>query len=150
MKNYLCIHCMLVRHVFFSVAANSEESYNSGDTIRFPHVFASVGGGWDEETHRFSCPVTGYYLFTVSLWKNYNPFNNYNCEADLYKENSRQIHVSNYEFTDARVSYTSSAHAILPCNQGEEVWMRMGSTCWLWDSSLHVNQMSGLLVKPGQ
>ncbi len=125
-------------------------TYNAGDTIRFPHVFSNVGDGWSEETNTFTCPVTGYYLVTVSLYKNWEVnSNNYQCQADLYQAGSYRLRMDNYDRTPERVSYTSSTHAILPCNQGEEIWMRMGDSCRLYDSSSHLNQFSGLLVKPG-
>ncbi len=133
------------------MAGNTAVAYTGGATIRFPHVFASIGGGWDEGTNTFTCPITGYYLVTASLYKTFIVDSyNYECYADLYQAGSMQLRMMNFDRTSERVSYTSSAHAILPCNQGDEIWMRMGTSCSLFDQlSYNFNQFSGLLVKPG-
>ncbi len=135
--------------VFFAVAASSAIDYTGGETIRYDHTYSNVGGGWSATTHHFTCPVSGYYMFTVSMFKS-GGSSSYNCGADLYLGGSRQFVVNNYDNTGANVEYTSSGHAILPCTEGQEVYMEMASTsCRLYDDSYHRNQFSGVLLAPG-
>ena len=60
--------------IAFSVAATQEETYTYGDAVKFHHVFSNVhegSPGWDPLTNEFICPVGGYYLFTLTLYKHF-------------------------------------------------------------------------------
>jgi len=135
--------------VFFSVAHSSMGAYLPDDVIRFPHVYSNVGGGWDGNTNRFTCPVSGYYLITVSLYKSstWSSEPIFNCIADLYKgSDSQTLRFNNYA---EDVNFTSSGHTIIPCSEGETVSMVMVTECSLYGDSFHQSQFSGLLVKQG-
>ena len=45
------------------------------------------------------------------------------------------------------VYYTSAMSSIVPCNQGQQVWVEMGSDARLVDISTRRNQFSGVLIK---
>ena len=109
-------------------------------------------GGWDPATNIFTCPITGFYHFFLSLYKQGGSIN-YNCWAELMKSAGAGevvVRLENFNYNSAGVIFTSTAQAIIPCEAGEWVWVRMGTPCRLYDgSSYHYNQFSGALVRPG-
>ena len=142
--------------MFFSVAAENIEDYNIGDIIKFPHTFSNVNPGfpgWNPATNMFTCPYSGYYMFIVTLYK-WDGSLIYNYHAHLTMSDAGDVTgIFNYHAfsSDVEVFYSSSMSAIVPCNQGEHVWVEMRSNdVKLVDySSAHYNQFSGLLIKEG-
>ena len=59
--------------MFFSVAANRNEDYESGDIVKFHHIIFNMNlgfPGWrNPATNMFTCPYSGYYIFIVTLYK---------------------------------------------------------------------------------
>ena len=142
--------------MFFSVAADRVETYNSGDIIKFPHTFSNVNPGfpgWNPATNMFTCPYSGYYMFVVTLHKDDGSSNSYNYLAVLTMSDAGDVtEMYNYRAlsVDGYVTFTSSMSAIVPCNQGQHVWVEMRSDdVRLVDGSNHYNQFSGLLIKEG-
>ena len=50
---------------------------------------------------------------------------------------------------DSFLSFTSSAQAIVPCEEGQAVQVAMVSNYRLYDDDAHYNHFSGVLVKEG-
>ncbi len=137
------------RHIFFSVAASTTNDYSVGDTIRYDHIFSNIGGGWSDTSHHFRCPVTGYYMFTVSMYKHWDSSYNYDCEATLDISGNRMFLVRVFDVNHTGVRYASSGQAILPCTEGHQVYMKMVGSCRLFDNSFRRNLFSGFLLTPG-
>ena len=142
--------------MFFSVAADQPEDYNSGDIIKFHHTFSNVNpgfSGWNPDTNIFTCPSSGYYMFTVTLYKSDGSAYNYNYFAALTMSDAGEVAwMDNYRDDDVggSVHYSSSMSAIVLCNQGEDVWVKMRSNdVRLYDSFGRYNQFSGLLIREG-
>ena len=48
------------------------------------------------------------------------------------------------------ISFSSTMHVIVPCEQGQTVWVAAGiGGCRVDDTGSHFNQFSGLLIKRG-
>ena len=57
-------------HVFFSVGLTHAIKPTSPQVIVFEKVWSNVGGGYSSTTGVFTCPVAGFYSFTVNLQTN--------------------------------------------------------------------------------
>ena len=110
-------------------------------------------GGWDPATNTFTCPLSGYFHFFLSLWKYDDLSSTYNCDASLMKSAGggevTVVRVRNNNYNSASVRFSSTAQAIIPCEEGERVWVRMVQSCRLGDNSYHYNQFSGVLLMEG-
>ena len=143
--------------MFFSVAADREEIYDSEDIIKFHHTFSNVNPGfpgWNPETNMFTCPYDGYYLFMVTLYKADQSSEVYNVGASLVMSivGSYKIllRLQNFNYNSASVYFSSTMQAIVPCEQGQNVWVSMTiGDRRIFDSTSHLNQFSGLLIKLG-
>ena len=146
------------KHVFFSVAADTQETYEAGDIIKFSHIFSNVNTGfpgWNPPTNQFTCPYDGYYRFTVTLFKSDGYEAVHNFYARLRMSDSTdimQMRNERYEEVNGWVMYSSTMSAIVPCQQGKQVWAAIssGGTTTLYDcNTCHLNQFSGRLIKVG-
>ena len=123
------------------------------DVIMFHQTISNANPGWDPATSIFTCPYDGYYLFLVTLFKSgNNQFNHYarlstSTGGDIV---SLQNHREDYA-SGTHSYFSSTMHAIIPCEQGEDVWVKMDSTTGtIYDVfTIGYNQFSGLLIKQG-
>ena len=94
-------------------------------------------------------------MFIVTLYKTDSSSYNYNYQAALTMSDAGDVTwMQNYrtDDLDGIVRYSSSMSAIVPCNQGQNVWVEMRNTddVRLYDGSTnHYNQFSGLLIREG-
>ena len=140
--------------MFFSVVTTETENYDAGDIINFHEVLADVNPGfpgWNPATNMFTCPYDGYYFFIVTLYK--STTTSYNADARLRSTSTSTIarldnHRQDYQSNLAYSHYSSTMQAIVPCGQGEQVWVQMVSSASL-SGGLHRNQFSGRLIKQG-
>ena len=138
--------------VFFSAVATSIEAYEPGDIIKFHDTIVNVNPGfpgWNPATNMFKCPYDGYYLFIVTLHKaapaEYNHFARLRSTATSVITELRGYQ-DNVSGSYSRSS--STMHAIVACEQGEQVWVEM----YLYTASTYgyrFDQFSGLLIKQG-
>ena len=56
--------------VAFSVAATGRLVINDGDKFTYDRVIVNAGGGYDAAQNWFTCPHTGFYLFTINTLAN--------------------------------------------------------------------------------
>ena len=90
-------------------------------------------------------------MFIVTLHKyDGSTSYNYNYFAALRMSDAGSVtHIYNHR-DDGHVIYSSSMSAIVPCNQGEHVWVEMkNDDRRIIDASHHYNQFSGLLIREG-
>ena len=108
-------------------------------------------GGWNSDTNIFTCPMDGYYLFMVTLYK-YDGSSLYNIYAMLRMSDGKYgVRLNNYHYDSASVYFSSTMQAIVPCAVGETVWVAITTSGGgrIHDDSSHYNQFSGLLIKEG-
>ena len=55
----------LQQAVAFSVGYNVTGRFNKGDVVQFNQVLTNVGGGYNESSGEFVCPVSGLYEFEI-------------------------------------------------------------------------------------
>ena len=144
--------------MFFSVAADQSEDYDSDDTIKFHHTISNINPGfpgWNPATNMFTCPYDGYYLFMVTIFK-YDglPSYKFNMYAKLRMSDGASfkdvVSVYNSDSKSANVYYSSTMHAIVPCEASQNVWVvTPTSEIRIHDNVFHHNQFSGLLIKEG-
>ena len=71
--------------MFFSVATDRTETYFEGAVVNFHDILSSVGpSGWNSDTNKFSCPLTGFYQFIVTLYKDDSGGSTYNYNHLAY------------------------------------------------------------------
>merc|ERR1712150_300357 len=111
--------------VFFSAKAGPGV-YLRDDIIIFEEVTARVGEGYNEEVGVFRVPVTGYYLFMVTIQKETeNDF--YDNSFDINQNGQLMSTMNHYQTPDleGRMNWSSSMQIILPCEEGDFVWVEL-------------------------
>ena len=67
----------------FSVFMVSTQYPNSGDILEFFGVNLNVGSGYGTDTHRYTCPTSGYYYFYYSLYADLLDSDNPYCSIQI-------------------------------------------------------------------
>ena len=142
--------------MFFSAAASQSESYIQREVVKFHDTLSDINtygcGGWDRNTYTLMCPVTGYYLFLVSI-RNIGGNNVGGCPVYLWmsqnqeKQRILELYYSNWNDARSSITVTGTANVILPCEGGQTVWVETRRVCSLGGSNY--NQFSGFLLKTG-
>ena len=60
------------REVFFSAGLNvsGPQRYAYGEAVVFDTVFSNVGSGYNKTSGFFTCPLSGFYRFSINLRNN--------------------------------------------------------------------------------
>ena len=58
--------------VCFIVSRASGTVVNEGSILPYNNISHNVGGGFDSNTHTFTCPIPGRYIFSVGFYTNGN------------------------------------------------------------------------------
>jgi hypothetical protein len=134
----------------------AEANYSDSDTIKFPVTRVNVVpvgskySGYNNSTGYYTCPVSGHYLFIVSLFKQQYLENN--CGAALWHtarsgdRDTRLQKLHNWQYDSTRAEFTSSMHSIVHCSAGDSVRVKVLYGCVLFDNVGHHNQFSGVLL----
>ena len=141
--------------VFFSVGASQTEHYSPDGILKFHDIISEQNlgfPGWNPSTNMYTCPVTGYYLLIVTLYKgDNNDGNNYNCGFNL-RMSSSGAHESvwrliNRNDNDNSVQFSSSVNAIVPCEAGQNLWLISSSPCSIFGSpTFYYQTFTGILL----
>jgi hypothetical protein len=67
--------------VCFIVSRASGTVVNEGSILPYNNISHNVGGGFNSNTHTFTCPVEGRYIFSVGFYTNNN--NNYTVDLKI-------------------------------------------------------------------
>ena len=138
------------------MAANRSETYTANEVVKFHDVLSNIspnGSGWNADTNKFRCSDDGYYQFIDTLYKGEGG-NSVNCNywAYLMVSNTVIVRMFNYR-TTGDIYYSSTMSAIVPCEAGQEVWVRIQpwghSTVYLLSSTNQYQHFSGQLIKQG-
>ena len=99
----------------------------------------------------FTCPYDGYYLFIVTLHKAVYTENNHfarlrSTATSVMTELHGHRH--DYQSGDAYSAFSNTMHAIVACEQAEQVWVEIATTTANIYGGRRT-QFSGLLIKQG-
>ena len=138
------------------MAADRSETYTANEVVKYHHVISSIspdGSGWNADTNKFRCPYDGYYRFVATVYKTDDKSDNNNYLADLMISGTGIVRVYNIDRDGGIVYYSSTMSAIVPCEAGQEVWVRIepgsGTSTHLHSDEDRRNQFSGQLIKQG-
>ena len=116
--------------------------YQPGDVMQFPDVTTNIGSAYDPSTSFFYCPVSGLYLFAVSMFGDYDRYS----EAVIAKD-GLAITTAWAEYNEDTMG---SNIVFLECYQGDRIDVRCGN---VWDicsfngdKYLGANSFSGVLL----
>ena len=141
--------------MFFLAAADKSEDYQVDDIIKFHQTITNVNPGfpgWNPSTNIFTCPYTGYYFFTVTLFRPEAAANGSNYYAKLRMSHDGSyrniVTLSNHKASDGSINHSGTVSTIVQCEQGQNVWVAMDSdSIRLYDDYGHYNQFSGILIQ---
>lgn len=126
--------------VHFTAFAPDDQSCNDGVIIQFPSVIDNIGGNYDESTSVFTCPLTGYYLFHVSILSGQG----FLMRADITNGEDSLVALRAWD-TDS--TEFGSTQIVTLCTAGDEVAVRcMYGPNVLMGYSDRVSTFSGTLL----
>ena len=101
----------------FTAYATTNREYVRQDTVRFDRISSNLGNHYNAGTSKFTCPVNGLYVFSVSVLSG----NGKNMFAEIMKEERSYA----MAWGDKQDNYESgSVLAVITCSSGENVWIR--------------------------
>ena len=126
LPNYLrLIFCCLyvlepgdVPVVAFTAGTSDIRTYDIDDPVIFDDVLTNVGDAYDAKSSVFTCPVTGVYLFTMTLLPGVDEV----AEAIIYKENGVVSKVYASRSPDRHSQATNLS--FVSCTKGQRVWVK--------------------------
>ncbi|XP_061570605.1 caprin-2 [Cololabis saira] len=113
---------------------------NLDQPIVFDQLHSNLGEMYDTHIGRFTCPVSGTYVFIFHILK-------LAINVPLYVNLMRNedVMVSAYANDGAPDHETASNHAILPLFQGDQVWLRLHRGA-IYGSTWKYSTFSGFLL----
>ncbi|XP_073344264.1 uncharacterized protein [Pagrus major] len=116
---------------------------DTAGTLKFLRVFTNVGQGYNPDTGIFTAPVSGAYYFRFTLWSQRTLAY---MGASLH--HNHKCMMTNSDYND-NYGYGSLSNAIiLQLEQGDEVFMTIGSGDSLSDNGDNRTTFSGFLLFP--
>ncbi|XP_076153614.1 caprin-2 [Alosa pseudoharengus] len=143
-------HTLMPLHVYpisqqIRVAFSAARTFNFApgtldQPIAFDLLHSNVGEMFDMPSGRFTCPVSGTYVFIFHILK-------LAVNVPLYINLMRneEVVVSGYANDGAPDHETASNHAVLQLYQGDQVWLRLHRGA-IYGSSWKYSTFSGFLL----
>lgn len=127
--------------VGFTVQAFSHRNYTDGEIVVYEEVVTNYGGHYDPSAGIFTCPVTGYYLFSLSTM---NPGG---------QTTATRLLVGSYELLYTWARDDSQEHSttvgISLCEAGQSVYtICRRQQCPVWGNNM--SSMTGTLLRINQ
>ena len=114
-------------------------SYSHGDQVEFPVVLTNIGGAYNPTTGDFMCPISGTYMFAVSLMSGHQALG----AASITVDDERKVS-ARPDGRDAAHGHSSNM-LVTACTQGQRVWVQAFG--WrLYDDSRNHGTFSGMLI----
>ena len=156
LNDFKCLALLIVLNsgepfVAFSAHTTETQTYNSGDVIQFPGILTNVApssAAYNPSTGVFSAPVSGYYQFTVSLYKDYGIEYDW-FKAFLASPDDSYIMCLNNDFNDDsnKGSTHSTNSVIMHLTQSTTIWVIAGRSGKLvGDANIGYSVFSGVLL----
>ena len=105
----------------FTAADPEAAYYDDGDVIQIPTIIYNEGNYYNNDTSIFTCPVTGVYMFSLSMR---NAYTYYARGAIMLEANAIAVANSNDASND-HPQETATNVVIEKCDAGQRVWVRM-------------------------
>ena len=126
---------------------SDEREYETGERIEFPVVVSNIGGYYNNDLHEFTCPVTGIYMFTVSVRSG----NGGTARLTIILGGTQVVSAhSDGRNEGPEGSYTFYGHgsniAVVECDQGQKVWVDCRQDARVFDNALWFTTFSGVLL----
>lgn len=143
-------HTLMPVHVYpisqqIRVAFSAARTFNFApgtldQPIAFDLLHSNIGEMFDMPSGRFTCPVSGTYVFIFHILK-------LAVNVPLYINLMRneEVVVSGYANDGAPDHETASNHAVLQLYQGDQVWLRLHRGA-IYGSSWKYSTFSGFLL----
>ena len=133
--------------VAFSAGVQKPQSVSKDGTIIFEDMKANNGDKYSPVTGKFTCPITGYYLFYFTIHRDHA--SKYDLSVELVKNGFPVTHATSMlHLEDALPLQTASSNmAIIMCEEGEVVWVRaidFDQTVYAYQAPL--SSFSGVLL----
>ena len=101
-------------------------TYSTGERMIYRYAVINPGQHYNSSTGEYTCPVTGIYLFTYSVYGHAikdGPTHS-RAIASLYRKGAEinRIHFLNNNSEGINISLSGSD--ILQCSQGDRVWVQ--------------------------
>ena len=121
----------------------SVRNYNAGDVVNFDHVITNSGGAYHPDTGIFTAPVTGSYVFYVTIVATDNGGDARERYVSLVKDSASVEEV--WSGIDSDHYVPGSGEAVLSLTVGQSVWVRNGRdrTRFYWPAT----SFSGALLQ---
>ena len=129
--------------VAFSVSHGRTESYESGEIVKFNHDISN-SGFWNEEGNVFTCPLDGYYLFTVSFYKNSGSSSYDSFHTRIFLDGVAQVGLYFQGTEDDRGMHSSAV--IAHCKQATFASVQTASSGTMYGSNSYRTVFSGVLL----
>lgn len=126
----------------FTAVTNQTREYQLGDQVIFDSLISNYGDHFQQPLNLFICPVSGMYVFQLSLTSLVNT----TMMANMMKE---QVAMGTV-ISENTAAFQGSITVVTHCFKGERVWVEtLDDDCVLvGDSVDHVSSFTGFLEYP--
>ena len=120
------------------MGAVGDITYNHNAKVSFPLVMTNVGGGYDPNTSKYTCPVTGEYLFSAAVMSKLG----YVAHPRIVIDGHNKVSV----WSDGRGGSHGQGTVVIvvKCNQRQQVWVNASGD--LYDSESNFSIFTGVLI----
>ncbi|XP_072032820.1 uncharacterized protein [Amphiura filiformis] len=131
----------MMRFSGFTVAKTSPQS--GIGIVTFDTVITDVAGNFDTNSHKFTCQISGYYLFTFAIFS----LDNNRPLVTLMKNGEKVVAIYTHPSGTSNYRNMGSNSALVMLASGDQVWLYnhhdtivQGSSSWMWTT------FSGILL----
>ena len=147
--------CIIFSHfigksVFLARSVNSRiipVTYNKGDKIKYNSILTNPGGHYNSNTGEYTCPQTGWYFFSFSVYAN-NVANGFTAIGHAALCKGDNIIGDSYVFSNNQqgIYITVSQSLVVQCNKGENISIQSQHDNVKIYSYVEANIFSGFLI----
>ncbi|XP_078001177.1 uncharacterized protein LOC144453717 [Glandiceps talaboti] len=126
------------------------KGYSGHQVIVYDKVYSNDGNGYSTSTGKFTCPVSGMYVFMISamrprLSEMDSNYNSYNLKVCLMK-NTTHLPCT-YINNEGRRQYgTASNSVIIDVQQGDEIWIKLYEGYAVYSNDYEYTTFAGYLL----
>ena len=127
-----------------AMGSGGDRKYSASAKVKFPVVLTNVGGAYNASGSEFQCPVSGLYMFAVSLLSQKGKLAHAHMMVNGVKKASA--------FSDGTNAPTwdhSTNVVMTECQAGHKVWIKIHAsedTGYLFDNKNNYCTFSGVLL----
>ncbi|KAF7709165.1 complement C1q-like protein 4 [Silurus meridionalis] len=118
--------------------------YSTEEILKFQKVFTNVGGAYSSTTGKFTTPVKGVYYFSFTAFANGK-----SSMGVHLRKNGEQI-VAIYDYNSNHKDVNGANRSVLMLEKGDEVYIGLWSSLYIFDSYNSVSTFSGFLIFPSE